>query len=157
MPQLDISTYPSQLFWLGLTFFFLWGFLHSWVVPRFVQIFAKRQAHLETLLQKATVLQNHAKHLNKQADQRLAYVKTQAEQLIHQTLQEVEQEKVRQQEAHLRWLRQEREEAQQAFDATKAKALESFPLYVPDLGKALFHHISDKKETFTDPKTSGKH
>lgn len=145
MPQLDVSTYPSQLFWLGVTFALLWGFLHVWIVPRFMQIFAKRQAHLDKLLDKATVLQTHADNLHHQAQQRLAYVKAQAEHLIHQTLQEVEEEKLRQQKAHLQWLHQEREAFQKAFETAKKQAMKELPAHVQDLGQTLFRHISGKK------------
>ena len=42
MPQLDFSTYPSQLFWLVLSFAFLYFVLSVFVLPRLAKVQQKR-------------------------------------------------------------------------------------------------------------------
>ena len=42
MPQFDFATYPSQIFWFGLCFIFLYLFAYSIILPRIKSILNKR-------------------------------------------------------------------------------------------------------------------
>jgi F-type H+-transporting ATPase subunit b len=144
MPQLDVSTYLGQLFWLFMSFFFLWFVLHTWLVPRFLMSFEKRRKHIEQLLEKAATLQAHAENVNRQAQERLEQVRTQAEHLIKQTMKEAELEKYREQETCAQWLREEREKTVRVVDEIRQKALQDLPSLVPSLGADLFNHFSKR-------------
>lgn len=64
MPQLDTSTYLSQIFWLLLTFLSLW-FVMSWfIIPRIEDIMEQRRQKIDGFIQKA-------EKINKQALQSL--------------------------------------------------------------------------------------
>jgi F-type H+-transporting ATPase subunit b len=144
MPQLDISTYPGQLFWLFISFFFLWFVLHIWLVPRFSTIFEKRRKHIEQLLAKASTLQTHGEILNRQACERLEHVKIQAEYLIKQTAIEMDLEKHLEQEKCSNWLQSEREKTERVFDEIRQKALQDVTSLGPSLGVDLFNRLSKK-------------
>ena len=61
MPQLDISTYISQAFWVILCFSFLWLFLAIFVTPKIADIQEQRKRKIYDYLQKAEKLNNQAK------------------------------------------------------------------------------------------------
>ncbi|MGL4371634.1 MAG: hypothetical protein ACRCTK_03160 [Alphaproteobacteria bacterium] len=147
MPQLDVSTYPGQLFWLLISFFFLWVVLHVWFVPRFSRIFEKRRKHMEQLLAKASALQTHAEILNRQACERLEHVKVQAEHLIKQTAIEMSLEKHLEQEKCSTWLQEEREKTERAFDEIRRKALQDVTSLGPSLGVDVFNRLAQKAST----------
>ena len=64
MPQLDTSTYLSQIFWLLITFLSLW-FVMSWfIIPRIEDIMEQRRQKIDGFIQKA-------EKINKQALQSL--------------------------------------------------------------------------------------
>ncbi|MGL5784465.1 MAG: hypothetical protein ACRCYZ_03225 [Alphaproteobacteria bacterium] len=148
MPQLDISTYPGQLFWLFISFFFLWLVLHIVLVPRFSRIFEKRKHHIEQLLAKASILQIHAENLNRQASERLEHVKTQAEYLIKQTATEVDLERRLEQKKCLTWLQEEREKTERNFVEIRQKAFQDITSLRPSLGVELFKRFAGKSSIF---------
>ena len=61
MPQLDISTYISQAFWVILCFCFLWFFLAVFITPKIADIQEQRKRKIYDYLQKAENLNNQAK------------------------------------------------------------------------------------------------
>ncbi len=73
MPQLDPATFPTQLFWLALTFIPLYLILWRNVLPKIASTLEDRQRRLEDDFEKAAALR-------KEAEMVLAeYQKTRAE------------------------------------------------------------------------------
>lgn len=65
MPQLDVSTYSAQLFWMFTCLIFLFVCLKSWILPRLQKQLHKRltliqehQAVIDSLRNDITTLQN---------------------------------------------------------------------------------------------------
>ena len=65
LPQLDYSTYASQVFWLTLTFVTLYFFLTSVVIPKLGGIIEERQAKIKNDLDEAQKLQKEAENTQK--------------------------------------------------------------------------------------------
>lgn len=65
LPQLDYSTYASQVFWLTLTFVTLYFFLTSVVIPKLGGIIEERQAKIKNDLDEAQKLQKEAESTQK--------------------------------------------------------------------------------------------
>ena len=53
MPQLDISVFPTQLFWLALIFVALYLILWKVALPRVTEVRESRQVRIESDLEKA--------------------------------------------------------------------------------------------------------
>ena len=60
MPQLDPTTYTSQLFWLGVVFLLLYGIIRYYFTPKFQALFQARDGELEKKLAKAQNLKREA-------------------------------------------------------------------------------------------------
>src|SRR3546814_13186076 len=60
MPQFDPSTYPTQLFWLLLTFVPLYLVVWRVALPRITDVRQSRQGKIEADLEKAPALQGEA-------------------------------------------------------------------------------------------------
>ena len=60
MPQFDPSTYSTQLFWLALTFLFLYLVIWKVVLPRITDVRDSRQRKIEDDLGKASELSEEA-------------------------------------------------------------------------------------------------
>lgn len=60
LPQLDFTTYPSQLFWLAITFVVLYWFISRYAVPNAESIFANRKNQIDADLLLAEQLQAEA-------------------------------------------------------------------------------------------------
>ena len=97
MPQLNISTYISQIFWLTVSFLSLW-FVMSWfIIPRIRQIIEERERKIETYIQKAETINKQALETLERYEKSLARAKLQANEQISaekaQTETDIEQKK----------------------------------------------------------------
>jgi F-type H+-transporting ATPase subunit b len=63
MPQLDPSSYPSQLFWLAVTFIPLFFLLWKVALPKVGAVIEARRARIEADLDKAAALKDEAAKL----------------------------------------------------------------------------------------------
>jgi len=66
MPQLDTSTYSSQLFWLFLSFSFLYFILKLKVIPLFDELRQKRWENIEGTKEVADRFEKEAEDINKE-------------------------------------------------------------------------------------------
>jgi len=60
LPQLDISTFPPQLIWLGLTFLVLYITMSRVALPRISQVLEERQHKIDDNLKKAETFKEEA-------------------------------------------------------------------------------------------------
>lgn len=60
LPQLDTSTYPSQLFWLAITFGILYFIFSKRSLPQISNVLENRQAHIQSDLETAEKLRADA-------------------------------------------------------------------------------------------------
>jgi len=63
MPQLDSSSFVSQIFWLTITFFTLWFVMSFFIVPRIAEIIDERRNKIDTDIQKAEKVNQKALHI----------------------------------------------------------------------------------------------
>ncbi len=64
LPQLVVSTFPTQIFWVLLGFFCVWAFMTLVVSPRLKLTLEKRNLHVDTLVTKANELEEKTTALN---------------------------------------------------------------------------------------------
>lgn len=63
MPQLDLSSFPSQLFWLVVTFIFLYVVLKKAALPGVREVLQSRQDRITSDLDKAETAQKEAERV----------------------------------------------------------------------------------------------
>ncbi len=61
MPQLDPSSYVSQIFWLLVCFCCLWALLSTFVIPKIADVIEQRKRKIDEYIQKADTLNQRAK------------------------------------------------------------------------------------------------
>src|SRR5690606_13456906 len=71
MPQLDISTAPSQLFWLAVTFALLYWLLSRKALPRVTDILEARQGRIAADLDRAAEIRADAEQALERYEQML--------------------------------------------------------------------------------------
>ena len=82
MPQLNPEFYISQLFWLVVTFSFLFVFLWRISLPRIGNVLDKRERKINEDLATAKDLQEEAEKLQKKIDDEIQKAKTETSDLI---------------------------------------------------------------------------
>ena len=98
MPQLDPSTYVSQLFWLVVTFVVLYYVLSKMILPKIAEALENRQAHINHDLERATTLQEEADGVKDAFEAELAQARNKAQQEITAIKQRAAQEASAQQD-----------------------------------------------------------
>lgn len=83
MPQLDPSSFPSQLFWLGVCFFVLYLLLSYIALPKISQVLEVREQSLEEKINTASTYREQAENLLAEYEAAL----TQAREKAHQHTQ----------------------------------------------------------------------
>src|ERR671921_429829 len=85
MPQLNVETFPSQLFWLAITFIVLY-ILMSWIgLPRLTAAIEARQRRREDDLARAAQLKTEAEAANAAFQRTMAEARAQAQAVLKET------------------------------------------------------------------------
>lgn len=82
MPQLDFATYPSQLFWLVITFSALYYVMARHIVPRIHTVLENRQQRIEYDLDRAASLKVEAEDARTNYETALAEARGQAQTML---------------------------------------------------------------------------
>ncbi|XP_022778766.1 uncharacterized protein LOC111320353, partial [Stylophora pistillata] len=87
MPQLDVSTYTSQLFWLAVCFSILYWTLKNHIIPRLHQLLQKRWEHTEGMQEEAEHLQKQAEAVNQECENSLDEARERSHEIVNQATQ----------------------------------------------------------------------
>ncbi len=82
LPQLDLSTYASQIFWLLLCFCFLWFVMSNFITPKIADTVEQRKRKIDEYVNKADALNSQAKSALDKYNETLAQAEKKAEQEI---------------------------------------------------------------------------
>ena len=118
MPQLDPSFYPSQLFWLGLSFIALYLILWRVALPKIARVLSARQERIDDDLEKAATLKQSAEKALAEYEKAITAAQSRAQAQVRQAQEELAAEAAKQHEALSARLAQQTEDA----DARIAKA-----------------------------------
>lgn len=82
LPQLDVSTFPMQLFWLAISFALLYLLLSRITLPRLRRMVGRRDELIGGDLERAEQLRNEAEAMVVVADRKVSEAKREANQMI---------------------------------------------------------------------------
>lgn len=78
MPQLDLSTYASQAFWMVLCFSLLWALVAIFITPKIADVLEQRKRKIDDYIRKAEKLNQQAKQSIEKYEQALTEAKAKA-------------------------------------------------------------------------------
>ena len=78
LPQLDIQTYPSQIFWLVVTFIVLYVLVLKVAVPRISEVLGEREERIADDLDKAETLKKEAEQVRAEYEKALTEARDKA-------------------------------------------------------------------------------
>ncbi len=123
MPQLDVSTYASQIFWLLLTFVPLYYLLARKALPRIADVLESRQDYQDDLLEKAAELKNEAADVLAQYEAGLAESRSKAQQVVKKAADEMAAEAAKRHQAFGEELADRTQEAEARIAAARQEAV----------------------------------
>ena len=93
MPQFDVTTFPTQIFWLLVCFLFLCVVMRLHVVPRITTVLETREQRIKEDWNEAKTLISTRETLRQENLDRLAKARGNAHVRLHQILQEIHHQK----------------------------------------------------------------
>lgn len=91
MPQLDASTFTSQLFWLLICFFSMMFIMSKFIIPKIADIMEQRQRKIDGYLNKAAQFKQDAEDTLKKYQDALAQATAKANKSLADTKEEMNQ------------------------------------------------------------------
>lgn len=92
MPQFDIATYYSQIFWLIVTFGLLYIFVYKFITPKAEEIFNNRQTNIQDNITRADTLTQEVEKLNKYYNEEIEKTNTEIDRLKKEKIDSLESE-----------------------------------------------------------------
>ena len=125
MPQLDPAVWPTQLFWLAITFIALYLVIWRIALPRIADVLEARQRRLDDDLKKATALRDEAGTILAEYEKMRAEAQASAQAVLREAQEAMKAEAERQSRELAARLSQQTEEAEARIATAKTAALAS--------------------------------
>jgi len=124
MPQLEqIATFPSQIFWLVITFAALFFVMWRIAVPRIADVLESRQKRIDDNLDKAEIAKKDAEAAIEAYEASLAEARDKAHGLVNETAAEIAAEAAKEEAALGEKLQARIAESEKAIAQAREKAL----------------------------------
>jgi len=125
MPQLDPAVWPTQLFWLAITFGILYLVIWRIALPRIADVLEARQRKLDDDLKKAAALKDEAETILAEYEKMRADAQASAHAVLQKTQNEMKAEAERQSHDVAAKLAKQTDEAEARIAEAKTAALAS--------------------------------
>lgn len=123
MPQLDPSSFPSQLFWLAVSFTLLYVLMSRLVVPKLRQVLEGRESRISSDLAQAEELRIKASEVKQLYEKSLAAARAKAQQLVADTTATMQLQAAEKQKEMDATLARKVADAEAAIRSAKAEAM----------------------------------
>ena len=136
MPQLDISVFPTQLFWLALIFIALYLILWKVALPRVTEVRESRQVRIESDLEKAEALKAEAEAALADYEKTVAEATAEAQNSVREAARKMAEDAENQRNALAARLADQLAEAEKRIAGERARAINEIGEIAGDLTKA---------------------
>jgi F-type H+-transporting ATPase subunit b len=123
MPQLDPSTFPTQIFWLVICFAVLYFLMWKVALPRIGEVLQERQERIDDDLEKAEKLRNDAARVLEAYERTMAEGREKAQAILREAGERLAREAAERQRALAERLKRDSGEAERRIDAARREAL----------------------------------
>lgn len=141
LPQLDVGTYPSQLFWLLLSVLVLYFLLSRLVLPRISEILKTREQTIAGDLDRAQAFHDRAQNLREEIERQRAETRAEAQKIAAESREATMQEIAAEQEAAEKRLDEAATRGEERIRAIRDAAVEDVGAVARDVAGALVVEI----------------
>ena len=136
MPQLDVSTFPTQVFWLFISFVLLYLLMAGLGLPRVARVIAARRGRIDGDLEKAGQMKAEAEAVIAAYERALSEARTQAQQTLKEATERLNAQSAERQHQLAERLAGETAAAERRIDAAKSAALADLRNVAVDVARA---------------------
>jgi F-type H+-transporting ATPase subunit b len=136
MPQLDVSTYPSQIFWLVVTFAVLYVLMAKVAIPRIEAMVEGRRTRIEDDLDRSGRMRTEAEAVIAAYEKALASARHQAQLTMKETTDRLKAETAERQKEAAAVIAERTRAAEARIAAAKAAAMANLRNVATDVARA---------------------
>jgi F-type H+-transporting ATPase subunit b len=144
MPQLDFSTFPSQLFWLALTFIILYALMRVLALPRIETAIETRRHRLDDDLARAAALKAEAEAVIAAYQKALAEARADAQRRMRETGERLAAEAAARQQQIAEALAREIAAAERDIAAARGRALADLRGLAVDVARSVAEKLTGR-------------
>ena len=133
MPQLDFSIFPSQFFWLCVSFFLMLFIMSKFIIPRTAEMINLRKAKIDADLEAAAALKQKVEQTLEKYNQALKAASDEANASLQKTREELNSTIERRQAELAQELNREIAAGEKKIAAAKQKALAEVEVMAAEL------------------------
>ena len=145
MPQLNPEFFASQLFWLAITFVFLFIFLWRISLPRINSVQTKRENKIKEDIKKAKQLQAEAEDIQEQINKQLNQAKSDSAELIKSAFIKLQDESSKKLEELDKNLSTKIDATYEEIEKNKSESMSQIYEQINDITKLMISKISNVK------------
>ena len=146
MPQLEISTYPSQIFWLVVSFLLLYLIMSRIIIPRISSVIKSRENEIKNNIHISEQMYKDTEIINNEYEETKKNIEDEARGIINH-LKEITNKKINKSTELLKKrLEQKLEKNEQEIINKKKKALKEINKISLTLSDEILKKLSNKKE-----------
>ena len=153
MPQLEITTYPSQIFWLVVSFLILYLIMSRIIIPRISSVIKSRESEIKNNIHIAEQMYKDTEIINNEYEETKKNIENEARGIINH-LKETTSKKINNSTELLKKrLEQKLEKNEQEIINNKKKVLKEINKISLNLSEEILKKLSNKKrkkETLKD-------
>ena len=142
MPQLDPSTFGSQLFWLGVTFAVLFLLMWKIALPRVGEVIDAREQKIRTDLERAESLKSEVAEVEAEIDRILADARSDAQESLRKASDKISADIAKKQESLDASIAKQIAEAEERVAADRKAALENVRQVAIDVATATVEKLT---------------
>ena len=146
MPQLEIATYPSQIFWLVVSFLILYLIMSRIIIPRISSVIKSRESEIKNNIHISEQMYKDTEIINNEYEETKKNIEDEARGIINH-LKEITNKKINKSTELLKKrLEQKLEKNEQEIINKKKKALKEINKISLTLSDEILKKLSNKKE-----------
>jgi F-type H+-transporting ATPase subunit b len=142
MPQLDVHTFPTQIFWLVVSFVLLYWLMSAIALPRIEKIVEERRRRLDEDLEKAAQMKNEAESVIAAYEKALADARAQAQATVKQTTDRIAAESAERHREAAALLAEKTAAAEKSIAEAKERALASVREVAVEVAQAMAQRLT---------------
>ena len=146
MPQLEITTYPSQIFWLVISFLLLYLIMSRIIIPRISSVIKSRETEIKNNIHISEQMYKDTEIINDEYEETKKNIENEARQIINHLKETTNKKITKSTELLKKRLEQKLEKHEQEIINKKKKALKEINKISLNLSEEILKKLSNKKK-----------
>ena len=146
MPQLEITTYPSQIFWLVVSFLILYLIMSRIIIPKIASVIKSRESEIKNSIHISEQMYRDTEIINNEYEETKRNIDNEAREIINHIKKTTNKKITSSTELLKKRLEKKLEKNEQEIISKKKRALKEINKISLNLSEEILKKLSNKKK-----------